>query len=128
MPLVVDASAISAIAFAEPSGDTIAAHIAHESLVAPTLIDYELANIAWKKIRRHPDQHVEIAAALSALPRLQITRIAVPIAEVLALAVETGLTAYDASYLWLAMSRDIELVTLDHELARVNQALRERHV
>ena len=68
MPLVVDASAISAIAFAEPSGDTIAAHIAHESLVAPTLIDYELANIAWKKIRRHPDQHVEIADGVSPAP------------------------------------------------------------
>ena len=27
-------------------------------------------------------------------------------------------TAYDASYLWLAVSRDIELVTLDNTLAR----------
>ncbi|MDO8679332.1 MAG: type II toxin-antitoxin system VapC family toxin [Acidobacteriota bacterium] len=46
-------------------------------------------------------------------------------AEVLELALRTGLTIYDAAYLWLAMSRDVELVTLDKELARVNQALRE---
>ena len=38
------------------------------------------------------------------------------------------LTTYDASYLWLALSRDLELVTLDDKLARVNQAMRERFV
>jgi predicted nucleic acid-binding protein len=88
-------------------------------------LDYELANIAWKKIRRRPAQFQEVTAAISAFHRLQITRLPVPIDGVLSLAIDTGLSAYDASYLWLAMSRDIELVTLDGELARINQALRE---
>jgi predicted nucleic acid-binding protein len=127
MTLVVDASAISAIIFGEPNGPTIAAHVEDESLVAPGLIDYELANIAWKKIRRHPVRQLEVTAAISVFHRLQITRVPVPIGDVLALALDTGLTAYDASYLWLAMSRDIELVTLDDELARINQSLREGH-
>jgi predicted nucleic acid-binding protein len=35
------------------------------------------------------------------------------------LATETGLTAYDATYLWLSRSRDSELVTLDRALARL---------
>jgi predicted nucleic acid-binding protein len=35
----------------------------------------------------------------------------------LALAEATGLTAYDASYLWLARSLGGELVTLDRKLA-----------
>jgi len=91
-------------------------------------MDDQLANIAWKKIRRHPDKHFEITTAISGLPRLQITRVPVPVGEVLSLAIETGLTAYDASYLWLACSRDLELVTLDDRLARSNQARRERHV
>ena len=125
MTVVVDASAIGAIVFGEPNGTTIAAHIEDESLVAPALIDYELANIAWKKIRRHPAQRLHIVAAVSAVHRLQIRRVPVPIDDVLSLAVDTGLTAYDASYLWLAMSRDIELVTLDDELARINESLRE---
>ncbi len=34
------------------------------------------------------------------------------------LATETGLTAYDASYLWLARQLGAELVTLDQQLAR----------
>jgi predicted nucleic acid-binding protein len=34
------------------------------------------------------------------------------------LALKTGLTAYDASYLWLARRLGAELVTLDKELGR----------
>ena len=125
MTLVVDASAISAVIFGEPNGATIAAHLEDESLVAPALIDYELANIAWKKIRRHPAQQVQLSVAFAALQRLQITRLSVPITDVVSLAVDTGLTACDACYLWLAMAQDVELVTLDKELARINEALRE---
>ena len=128
MTLVVDASAISAIVFGEAEGATIAAHIDGESLIAPTLFDYEMANIGWKKVRRHPDKHATLLAAMSRVPSLQITKVAVPLDELFALATETGLTAYDASYLWLARSQDLELVTLDDQLARVNQAMRERFV
>ena len=126
MTLVVDASAISAIVFGEAEGATIAAHIDGESLVAPSLFDYEMVNIGWKKMRRHPDKHATLIAAMSRVPRLPILKVDVPVGELFALAIETGLTAYDASYLWLALSRDLELVTLDEQLARVNQALRER--
>lgn len=65
MTLVVDASAISAIVFGEAEGATIAAHIDGESLIAPTLFDYEMANIGWKKGRRHPDKHATLVAAMS---------------------------------------------------------------
>ncbi len=33
------------------------------------------------------------------------------------LALESGLSAYDASYLWLALHLDAELITLDGRLA-----------
>lgn len=128
MTLVVDASAIAAVIFGEAEGATIAAHVEDESLLAPSLIDYELANIGWKKSRRHPDRRVELLAAIDLLAALRITRVPVPARDMLALAAETGLSAYDASYLWLAMSRDVELVTLDDRLARINQAMRERGV
>jgi predicted nucleic acid-binding protein len=36
---------------------------------------------------------------------------------VVRLAVDTGLSAYDASYLWLALALKAELVTLDARLA-----------
>ena len=127
MTLVVDASAIAAVLFAEEDGATIRAHVRGESLLAPQLIDYELANICWKRIRRAPGSQLEMLSMLAGVDTLSIRRVTVPPSEVVSLAVRTGLTAYDAAYLWLAHSRDLELVTLDNQLARVNQALRERH-
>jgi predicted nucleic acid-binding protein len=38
------------------------------------------------------------------------------------LAVMTGLSAYDASYLWLARRLGAELVTLDKQLAKAEAA------
>jgi predicted nucleic acid-binding protein len=118
MAVVVDASAIGAIMFEEPEGATLAAHLDGQTLLAPTLIDLELSNLVVKKARKSPDQILPIFLSLQAALALPISRIAVPGAEAFALAAETGLTAYDASYLWLARSRDAELVTLDSELAR----------
>ncbi len=128
MTLVVDASAVAAVLFHEPDGATIDAHTEGETLIAPHLIDYELANICWKRIRRDPSKGPALLTMLAGLQSVGIKRVEVPATEVAALAVQTGLTAYDASYLWLAMSQDLELVTLDGQLARVNQALRERFV
>ena len=128
MTLVVDASAVAAVLFSEANGDTIRAHVRGESLLAPQLIDYELANICWKRIRREPMAGPGLLTMLSGVTALGIRRVEVPAIEVATLAVQTGLTAYDASYLWLALSRDAELVTLDNQLARVNQAMRERSV
>lgn len=127
MTLVVDASAVGAVLFHEPDGPTIEAHTDGETLIAPHLIDFELANICWKRLRREPGKTAAILAMLSGLKAVAIKRVEVPAMEIAALAAQTGLTAYDASYLWLAMARDVELVTLDVELARVNQALRERY-
>jgi predicted nucleic acid-binding protein len=126
MILVVDASALAAVIFGEPEGPEIARYLEDETLVAPALLDFELANIGLKKVRRAPERMPEIVAALERAEGLNVERIAVPSIDALTLASETGLTAYDASYLWVAMSMDSELVTLDHHLARVNEALRER--
>jgi predicted nucleic acid-binding protein len=126
MPLVVDASAAAAAMFGETAGATIVAHVRGETLIAPPLIDYELANVCWKKARRNPERRLEFLTMFNTTKAMPIARVPVDITEVVDLALRTGLTINDASYLWLAMSRDVELVTLDEELARVNQALRER--
>ena len=117
MAVVVDASAVGAIAFGEPDGPTLVAHLQGETLLAPTLLDYEIASIAWKKARAHPESAAQIQAALDAASRLRIERVPVPAVDLLRVARETGLTVYDAAYLWLARTRDAELVTLDRKLA-----------
>jgi predicted nucleic acid-binding protein len=122
--VVVDASVIAAIAFGEDEGRELAEHLSGQTLLAPTLFDYELANIAWKKVRRKPSTSPALAAALAMAERLKLTRISVPPTEALRVASETGLTAYDASYLWIALVEDAELVTLDADLARVASSRR----
>jgi len=118
MAVVVDASAIGAIMFGEPEGPTLAAHLEGETLLAPSLLDYELANLALKKARRHPENLPQVVTSLQAALALPLSRIHVPGLAVCLLAADTGLTAYDASYLWLARARDAELVTLDAALAK----------
>jgi predicted nucleic acid-binding protein len=84
---------------------------------------YEILNIAWKKIRRAPDLKHQYAAAILALEDFKFTCHRVKIPQVLSLALETGLTGYDASYLWLARALGAELVTLDERLAAVAAAM-----
>jgi predicted nucleic acid-binding protein len=122
MAVVVDASAIGAIMFGEPEGPALAAHLDGETLLAPALLDSELTNIALKKARKRPGAATQILLSLQAALTLPVSRIAVPGVEVFVLATQTGLTAYDASYLWLARSRDAELVTLDAALERARTA------
>ena len=51
---VVDASALAAIAFAEPGADAVIDEIDGHRLHAPTLVVFELMNVAWKRSRKQP--------------------------------------------------------------------------
>jgi predicted nucleic acid-binding protein len=115
---VVDASAIAALLFGEPAADLIAGRLEDARLVAPTLLAFELANVCLVKSRRHPEQRDSLVAAFGLRKGLGIDEVAVDPAGALALAVETGLTVYDASYLWLARQMRAELVTLDQQLVK----------
>ncbi len=90
---------------------------------APTLIDYELASVTMKKLRRVPANADALLAALHTVRRVRIRRVQPDIVQVLALAVATGLTACDASYLWVSKSLGLRLVTLDRELAKAAERL-----
>jgi predicted nucleic acid-binding protein len=113
---VVDASAIGALAFGEPAAEQVAATLSGATLAAPALLAFEIANIAVKKLRRHPEQRAVLLAAFTFSLELSIEIVAVDTAAVVSLAEETGLTAYDASYLWLARELRADLVTLDAAL------------
>ena len=113
---VVDASSIGALLFGESEGLKIAGMLSGHRLVAPELLFFEVASICLKKLKRYPDQRRSILEAFKMLGRLTIEKVDVDHAEAVLLAERRGLTAYDASYLWLAMRLDAELVTLDQRL------------
>ncbi len=115
---VVDASALAALLFGEPEAEAVAGRLDGARLVAPSLLAFELANVCLMKCRRHPKRRKALLAAFRLRGRLGVEEVAVDHASALELALKTGLTVYDASYLWLARQLGAELVTLDKELGR----------
>ena len=124
MNVVVDASALGAVLFDEPEAQAVLTHINNDTLVAPELIDYEIANIALTKIRRGLQPEAVAIAVMGGMRFLGLARVRVSPVEVMVLARNSSLSAYDAAYLWLAVSLDAELVTLDRKLALADRALR----
>lgn len=114
---IVDASAIGALLFGEPEAESMAARLEKGPLYAPALLGFELANLCWKKIRRYPERRAALIQAFSLYARMRLQEVETDHQAVLELAEETGLTAYDASYLWLSRRLEAELVTLDRKLA-----------
>ncbi len=120
---IVDASALGAVLFAEPAGERIVDRLRDASLAAPALLGYELANVCLKKIRANPDQRTDFLGAFASWNRMGIELVDVDYGGALSIAEQFCLTAYDASYLWLARRLNAELVTLDRQLARAAGSL-----
>jgi predicted nucleic acid-binding protein len=114
---VVDASAIAALIFDEPTADAVADLVADTLLIAPALIEYELVNVCMSKFRRKEAPLATLLAGFSLFDRLGVELLDIDLTGVIALAAATGLSGYDASYLWLARRHEVELVTLDKRLA-----------
>lgn len=115
---VVDASALAAILFGEPEGAMMAEQLDGARLAAPPLLAFELANVCLVKCRRYPEKRDALLEAFRLRDAFAVEVVNVDIAEALTLAMQTGLTVYDAVYLWLARRLGAELTTLDKALAR----------
>jgi Predicted nucleic acid-binding protein, contains PIN domain len=113
---VVDASAVAAILFDEPEAAPIAASV-RGNLLAPTLLRYELASVATTRLIRHPHQARAIQQRYDLLDELRLAYVEPEWPALPALARRWSLSAYDAAYLQLALSRSAVLVTLDARLA-----------
>jgi predicted nucleic acid-binding protein len=119
MPVrVVDASALGALVFGEPKAEEMANALSTGTIVAPTLLWFELASIALRKMVIHPKQKDQILNAFQLGRHLAIEEVEIDHLKVIELARKAGLTTYDASYLWLALHLGGELVTLDKKLMK----------
>ena len=114
--IVVDSSVFAAIAFDELKASEALSLVKGYEFYAPFLMAFETANIAWKKIIRDPSQHLEILEGMTIALKTPINWTEVDFNKTLLLAVETGLTAYDASYLYLAQTLGMPLATFDRKL------------
>jgi predicted nucleic acid-binding protein len=123
--VVVDASALAAFVFQEPEGEEIKDRLTDATVFAPALLRYELANTALKKARQQPADAPRILTALAiALDASSgVVWKDVDARDVVLLAQAANLTAYDASYLWLAATLGADLVTLDKRLGKALDTL-----
>ena len=113
---VVDASALAALILDEPDAKLIADQLQGVRAVAPALLGFELTNVLQTRCRREPHRRDDLVEAFRLRTRLKVEDKPVDHDAVLALALATGLSAYDASYLWLSRHLGAELVTLDRRL------------
>jgi predicted nucleic acid-binding protein len=116
--LVVDASALGSLVFGEPSAEKVAHLLSEGRIIAPSLLWFEVASICLKKIRGHPSKKALIIEAFNNARRLDIEIVEVDHLEAIKLALDKGLTTYDASYLWLAREVRAELITLDDTMRK----------
>ena len=113
---VVDASALAAAVFLESAAADVQRKLDGCTLHAPRLLRFEMANVGIKKIRKYPLERDAILAQHDVYRAMTIAEHDVDHAEIVLLAERLKLSAYDASYLWLARTLSAELVTLDDKL------------
>jgi predicted nucleic acid-binding protein len=118
---VVDASVI--VKWYVPEGNYAAARAmrtVETQLAAPDLLFIEMSNSLWKLVRRGEmaaPRAIEIIEEITASPFVTFSEQSLA-QDALDLAVATGLTAYDASYVALAIRLDKILITADERLVR----------
>jgi predicted nucleic acid-binding protein len=87
-------------------------------LLAPDLLYPEAGNILWKKRRLHEltiAEVDEIVDAISALPiKIQASRPVMPLAVTIAM--QSGITVYDAMYVAVARIYETKMITADKKL------------
>ncbi len=121
--LVCDASVLSAIAFGEPGSSEAVSLTRARRLFAPSVLRYEMAHVAVRKCATRRGHAPLIERGFAASLRIPIRLVEPSWLAVVRLAQETKLTAYDASYLQLALDLDIPIATFDRGLARTAVAL-----
>ena len=89
------------------------------TLHAPHLLHAEIANVAVKKLRRG-ESHATHGLVEAAAMEIELHPINAP--AVATLAMQYGLSAYDAAYLWLAADLKCPLATFDDKLAAAAKA------
>ncbi len=96
-------------------------------LCAPDLLLVEFANVLWKKTRRKEITHAEAREALGGLGALvkgglETYPVGPLVEPALELAAATGATVYGATYLALAASLGIPLVTADRRFVALQRS------
>jgi predicted nucleic acid-binding protein len=121
MPFVLDNSVVSGWYLANqasPYAESIALRLQDDRAVVPAVWELEFANVlrtACIRQRLNAEAAQAVIEQVSSLP-IEVDRLGAPPAEILALSLRFGLSAYDASYLALALRLQVPVATQDEAL------------
>jgi predicted nucleic acid-binding protein len=121
--LVIDASALAALLMPESGGEEVEKAVKEAERVSTLdLAAYEVENAVWRRVRRGElsmeEGNVVVSTLLSLLETFEVFSYREVAADAFKLAVDTGITVYDAAYVVLAKRLNARLLTLDGELLR----------
>ena len=114
-PIVIDCSVLAGLVFEESWQQQAIDKIQNRTLNAPVLLQTEIASVALKKHKKGAQEMAEKGLSHYAMLSIELHRV-YP-ADSFALALRYNLSAYDASYLWLAAELKAPLATFDEKLA-----------
>ena len=127
--IVIDASVALAWCFPDEASeyaDAVLVAIENRAVLVPAIWSIEITNALLVGERRKRIRQPEVRRFVELLRGLNIVEDAQPFADtvgnVLPLAREQDLTAYDAAYLDLALRRGAQLATLDITLQKASRA------
>ena len=126
--IVVDASVALAWCFPDEGSeyaDAVLLALEGQPVLVPAVWPLEVANAVVVAERRKRITQPEVRRFVELLEGLMIHQDSLPVAgsvsNILPLAREYGLSAYDASYLEVAIRRNAPLATMDRELERAGR-------
>lgn len=128
--IVIDASVALAWCFPdEVSGyaDSVLLAVENQTIIVPAIWPVEITNGMLVGQRRKRIQQPDVRRFAELLKGLQVTldtqSVADSLSNILPLAQDYGLSAYDAAYLDVAVRHEITLATLDADLQRAAIAM-----
>lgn len=119
--IVVDATVLADFLAGEAALQASAEALMREDSdwISVGLWRYELGNVLWKKVKFEKSDSEGMQKQLECGASLLIETVEdVDLVSVYDTAVQTGLTYYDASYVWLARTRGLTLRTRDKQILR----------
>jgi len=91
-----------------------------EKFITTHLLDYEFANVMWKMAKHQGLSTIDVKNFFASVDAIGIEKHQSNPMKLFLYATETGLTAYDASYLLLAKKYKCPIATFDKQLIDVS--------
>ena len=124
MEVVLDASAIIAVIADEPEGDKVVNLTQNVIIISPNVLSFEITNSLTRMIKKGLINDKEkMNNLIKSYLKIPIKFIENNLEEVLEIAWNHKLYAYDAFYLNTALRQNLPLLTFDLEMKKIGKEL-----